>query len=222
MNITCPHCNTTLEIDGVEPGTTIQCPACSKSFAVQGNAAPKVKIAVAQAQDFGGKYCRSCGAKIPPNAAVCLSCGCNVNQGFYSYCETCGTKRVNPNAVVCMNCGSKFQSSMGSSNSSEWLTPFLLCIFLGYFGGHLFYTKDTKLAVIRLLIGIFSIITNILGSAYLESARIEETDLEIVGFIFIMLCLILSITAWVWNFVDFIRLACGTYKTSDGRLISYK
>ena len=199
MNITCPHCNTTLEIDGVEPGTTIQCLACSKSFAVQENAAPKVKIAVAQAQDFGGKYCRSCGAKILSNAAVCLSCGCNVNQGFYSYCETCGTKRVNPNAVVCMNCGSKFQSSMGSSNFSEWLTPFLLCLFLGYFGGHLFYTKETKSAIIRLLIGIFGVILSP-----------------------VFIGIPLALTASIWHLIDFIRLACGTYKTSDGRLISYK
>ena len=193
MNITCPHCNTTLEVDGVEPGTTIQCPACSKSFAVQGNAAPKVKIAVAQAQDFGGKYCRSCGAKIPPNAAFCLSCGCNVNQGSYSYCETCGTKRVNTKAIVCMNCGSKFQSSMGSANFSEWLTPFLLCLFLCAFGGHKFYTKETIQGVILLLcstIGLFLFVPPIIAA--------------------------------IWALVDFIRLACGTYKTSDGRLISYK
>ena len=217
MNTTCPHCNTTLEIDGVEPGTTIQCPACSKSFAVQENAAPKVKIAVAHAQDFGGKYCRSCGAKIPPNAAVCLSCGCNVNQGFYSYCETCGTKRVYPNAIVCMNCGSKFQSSMGSSNISEWLTPFLLCLFLGYYGGHLFYTKDTKLAVIRLLIGIFSVITYMVAELCAE-----DYDLEILHIISLVLFIALSFAAGIWNLADFIRLACGTYKTSDGRLISYK
>ncbi|MBO7299064.1 MAG: hypothetical protein J6V41_04550 [Kiritimatiellae bacterium] len=217
MNTTCPHCNTTLEIDGVEPGTTIQCPACSKSFAVQENAAPKVKIAVAQAQDFGGKYCRSCGAKILSNAAVCLSCGCNVNQGFYSYCETCGTKRVNPNAVVCMNCGSKFQSSMGSSNFSEWLTPFLLCLFFGYYGGHLFYTKDTKLAVIRLLISIFSVITYIV-----TEACAEDYDLEILCNISIVLFLASFLAAGIWNLVDLIRLACGSYKTSDGRLISYK
>lgn len=156
MNITCPYCNTILEVDGVEPGTTVQCPACSKSFVAKENVAPKVKIAVEQ--------------------------GTNPDAGTYKDPDA----RRDSNGAV-------------NKDKDEWLITLLLCFFFGGLGVYKFYTKDTTNGIIML------------------SCYILGWILSVV-YIGVIPLLIVSI----WWFIDFIKLLCGTYRTSDGRLISNK
>ncbi len=40
--------------------------------------------------------------------------------------------------------------------SNEWLITVLLCVFFGCFGVHRFYTKDTGIAVVQLILGLIS------------------------------------------------------------------
>lgn len=44
MNTTCPHCNTTLEVDSSAVGTTVKCPVCNNNFVVEGTVKPKVVV----------------------------------------------------------------------------------------------------------------------------------------------------------------------------------
>jgi TM2 domain-containing membrane protein YozV len=68
------------------------------------------------------------------------------------FCQSCG-KAVNENAEACISCGVQLVSPQVASDKSDkdWTTTLLLCIFLGAFGGHRFYTGHTLLAIVMLL-----------------------------------------------------------------------
>ena len=73
------------------------------------------------------------------------------------YCSNCGAE-IDDKAVVCVKCGvltgNVPVSKMPSPTNEEgfdWLTTLLLCIFLGHFGVHSFYTKRTTIGIIQLL-----------------------------------------------------------------------
>ena len=74
------------------------------------------------------------------------------------FCSNCGAE-VSDKAVVCVKCGVLVKPVVATPNSTmsnEWLTAVLLCIFLGCFGVHRFYTKDTGIAVVQLVLGLIS------------------------------------------------------------------
>lgn len=96
-------------------------------------------------------FCKSCGAEMADNAAVCLKCGVSAGVGG-NYCPNCGAP-TNPNAAVCLKCGIKLGSAAGTGDKSK-LTALLLAIFLGGLGIHNFYLGYTKKAVIQLLISL--------------------------------------------------------------------
>jgi len=66
------------------------------------------------------------------------------------FCSTCG-KEINDSAVVCIGCGCKVTNDLQESDFS-WVSTLLLCLFLGGFGAHRFYTKQTGSAVAQLLL----------------------------------------------------------------------
>ena len=75
-----------------------------------------------------------------------------------AFCHNCGAQ-INDKAVVCVKCGVAvvpMSAATQKTMSSEWLTAVLLCIFLGCFGIHRFYTKDTGIAVVQLILGLLS------------------------------------------------------------------
>ncbi|MCK9178543.1 MAG: TM2 domain-containing protein [Candidatus Cloacimonetes bacterium] len=83
-----------------------------------------------------------------------MKCGANPKI-HRKYCGNCGNS-VNDNAEVCTNCGVALPSSMHAQGSmamgqKDWLTTLLLCIFLGEFGIHRFYTGHTAIGVVQLL-----------------------------------------------------------------------
>jgi TM2 domain-containing membrane protein YozV len=81
-------------------------------------------------------FCYSCGTKISKNGAFCPKCG--AKQGGAGEPPAKGQAQ---GAVV-----------TGSVNLN-FLTLLLLCIFLGYFGGHRFYVRKTGTGVLMLLTG---------------------------------------------------------------------
>lgn len=72
------------------------------------------------------------------------------------FCHSCGAE-VNEKAVVCVKCGVALSpaagvgAQVGPVSDKEWLVTLLLCIFLGGFGVHRFYTGHIGIGVIQLL-----------------------------------------------------------------------
>lgn len=90
-------------------------------------------------------YCRNCGKEIADQAVVCVNCGVAPKKGR-NYCQACGAAS-NPAAEICTGCGVRLVLGEGKN----WLTTLLLCIFLGYWGIHRFYTGHIAIGVVQLL-----------------------------------------------------------------------
>jgi hypothetical protein len=80
-----------------------------------------------------------------------------MKQDNEKYCTECG-EIINIKAEICPKCGVRQYAVTTPSIESElksrdnrWLTCLLLCLFLGGFGVHRFYTGHTVIGVIQLL-----------------------------------------------------------------------
>lgn len=97
-------------------------------------------------------YCSNCGAPVDPKAYACISCGLPI-KGSRNFCTNCGAA-VQPGAAICTGCGVPINSSAEMpEGGKDWLTTLLLCIFVGAFGIHRFYTNSPVIGVIQLLTG---------------------------------------------------------------------
>ena len=78
-----------------------------------------------------------------------------------NYCPHCGAP-VQPDSSFCPNCGKPLQSQpeygrtynesqTAKENDDRWLITLVLCIVLGSFGVHRFYTGNTATGIIMLL-----------------------------------------------------------------------
>lgn len=70
------------------------------------------------------------------------------------FCKSCG-KEVSDQAVICVACGVPLKSGSGvvtgNGEGKDWLTTLLLCLFLGGWGVHRFYTGHIAIGFIQLL-----------------------------------------------------------------------
>ena len=74
------------------------------------------------------------------------------------FCQNCGAE-INDKAVICVTCGvavAPMATATQRTQSNDWLTTVLLCVFLGCFGVHRFYTKDTGIGAVQLILGLIS------------------------------------------------------------------
>jgi hypothetical protein len=95
-------------------------------------------------------YCRNCGNEVFEEAVMCVACGTPPKSGN-KYCYNCKAE-TSADAVICMKCGARLKNDNPiESEGKDWLTTLLLCLFLGGFGIHRFYTKHTVIGVIQLL-----------------------------------------------------------------------
>lgn len=91
------------------------------------------------------KFCSECGAKIAKKAVVCPHCGC----------ET-GEKSAQPQIVI--NNSNQNQQVMnavgtpGGKAKNKWVA-LLLCLFLGFVGGHKFYEEKIGTGILYLFTG---------------------------------------------------------------------
>jgi membrane protease subunit (stomatin/prohibitin family) len=98
-------------------------------------------------------FCSACGKQVADQATFCPGCGAPVSQpaagqaapaqAARKFCPNCGTA-LDPLAAVCVKCGSGVPHK-------DFLTTLLLCIFLGVFGVHRFYTGNVGIGVAQLL-----------------------------------------------------------------------
>lgn len=65
------------------------------------------------------------------------------------FCTNCG-KEIDDKAVVCIGCGVAVKKDQAGEKS--WLATLLLCLFLGMFGAHRFYTGHIGSGVLQLLL----------------------------------------------------------------------
>lgn len=68
------------------------------------------------------------------------------------FCKNCGNQ-VSDEAVLCVKCGVplKKEGVVIQEEGFDWLTTLLLCFFIGGFGVHRFYTKNTGIGIAQLL-----------------------------------------------------------------------
>lgn len=64
------------------------------------------------------------------------------------FCKNCG-KEIDDKAVVCVHCG----CATGEFGvNKEWLISLLLCLFLGVFGAHRFYTGHIGTGIVMAIL----------------------------------------------------------------------
>ncbi len=96
------------------------------------------------------KFCKHCGAKIPVDAVLCTSCGRQVE-------EIQSTTSNQPNIVIN---NSNANSNVNTNNvgtgygkpKNKWVA-LVLCIFLGFLGGHKFYEGKAGMGILYLFTG---------------------------------------------------------------------
>ena len=94
------------------------------------------------------KFCKFCGSKIPEEAIIC-HCGRQVEQ----------LKGIQPQVVVNnTNTNANRNINIGHGGAKNKWVALLLCIFLGFLGGHKFYEGKILLGIVYLFtFGLFGI-----------------------------------------------------------------
>jgi restriction system protein len=92
------------------------------------------------------KYCKFCGAKIPLDAVICLSCGRQV--------EILQGAQTQPQIVVNSTNTNANTSVVSTSRKplNKWAAV-ALCFFIGYFGAHKFYEGKTGMGILYIFTG---------------------------------------------------------------------
>lgn len=91
-------------------------------------------------------YCRNCGNEVSEKAVMCVACGTPPLAGD-KYCYHCKAE-TDKYATICMKCGVSLKPI---EEGRDWLATLLLCIFLGAFGIHRFYTNHIAIGIVQLL-----------------------------------------------------------------------
>lgn len=81
---------------------------------------------------------------------VCVECGnficegCSIKLNEKNYCKKCIEQYISVNDI------NKNKNDI-VKGQKDWLTTFLLCLFLGTIGAHRFYVGKTTSAIVQLL-----------------------------------------------------------------------
>ena len=151
FSIACPHCRQNLKVPEDMAGQVTECPSCNKQFSI-----PRI---VPDESRFSADEmsCPSCGSRMKKEAQICLKCGVRPAdvwaKGDANFCHACGN-RINKGAKICLKCGVSVPDSVPANlNGKSWLTTLLLCIFVGCFGIHRFYSGHIGIGIVQLLTG---------------------------------------------------------------------
>jgi TM2 domain-containing membrane protein YozV len=78
------------------------------------------------------------------------------------FCQNCGAE-ILPNAIVCVKCGvASNQQPAAKRQGHSFVVTLVLCLCLGGFGAHRFYTGNTGIAIGQMLtcggLGIWTLV----------------------------------------------------------------
>ena len=121
------------------------------------------------------KFCKFCGTKIPNDAVVCSSCGRQVEElkgadqqpaampnivinNSDTPCTYLGyTDNLYNNSNMNSNINTNQMNVPGRQMRNKWVA-LVLCIFLGYLGGHKFYEGKVGMGILYIFtFGLFGI-----------------------------------------------------------------
>jgi len=138
----------------------MDCPECGKQVSDKAPACPDCGMPIAPPQQEKA-FCSKCGKDINKDAVVCPACGVPTSNYQLQQQQTPApinvtVSNVNTNANVNTNTNMMGMAGFGRPKN-KW-TAILLCIFLGYFGGHKFYEGKVMMGIIYIFtVGLFMI-----------------------------------------------------------------
>lgn len=95
------------------------------------------------------KFCEFCGNKVAIDAVICPKCGKQL--------EELQTEENKSNPQVIINNSNTINGNVGRKQCDKWVA-LLLCIFLGFLGGHKFYEGKGGMGVLYIFTcGLFGI-----------------------------------------------------------------
>ncbi len=104
------------------------------------------------------KFCKHCGAKIPEDAVICMSCGRQVEELKKAQPETPNIVINNSNSSVNTNTNTNVNGMLPYGRMKNKWVSLLLCLFLGYVGAHKFYEGKIIMGIIYIFtVGLFGI-----------------------------------------------------------------
>lgn len=97
------------------------------------------------------KFCKHCGGKIAEKAVICPLCGCQVEQ-------IGNTQNQQPIVINNTNNNTSAASATavaagGYGRAKNKWVALVLCIFLGFLGGHKFYEGKAGMGILYLFTG---------------------------------------------------------------------
>lgn len=101
------------------------------------------------------KFCKHCGMKIAEDAVMCIHCGRQVE-------ELKGASAAQPQIVINndninMNTNANLNGMLGARMKNKWVA-LVLCLLLGWCGGHKFYEGKAGMGILYLFtLGLFGI-----------------------------------------------------------------
>ena len=90
------------------------------------------------------KFCEFCGNKVAIDAVICPKCGKQL--------EELKTEETKSTPQVIINNSNTINGNVGRKQCDKWVA-LLLCIFLGFFGGHKFYEGKGGMGVLYIFTG---------------------------------------------------------------------
>lgn len=95
------------------------------------------------------KFCKHCGKQISAAAVICPHCGCQVEELKHTEQPNIVINNTNTNTNKNTNINSPV---VALRPKNKWVA-FLLCLFLGMFGGHKFYEGKIGMGIVYLFTG---------------------------------------------------------------------
>ena len=87
------------------------------------------------------KYCEFCGNKVAVDAVICPKCGKQLEK------LKSDDENANPQIII-----NNSNTVIGAKKCDKWVA-LLLCIFLGFLGGHKFYEGKAGMGVLYIFTG---------------------------------------------------------------------
>jgi len=98
------------------------------------------------------KFCPSCGSVIPSAAVICTNCGCQAGT-LQAPVQQPMMQQPMPNMMMYQQPNAALNANgVYRAPKDKWVA-FLLCLFLGFLGGHKYYEGKVGLGLLYLFTG---------------------------------------------------------------------